>query len=259
MAGRSTEYLEATFTNQPDLRRARSHGHADFWEQHERLEHYERERGLQRRSDRYYGQPPVDRLVVPSVTPSRHRSRSTGETYEPLFLYPETKGLPVRQKKLRQSIKVEIRPDPTEKPSAPFMNSQSALPQIHLQLVALLGMLSEISNQCSRNRFVEAASPQDLTFSKITEQVKGYGFALNLWSHEVNMENLTDIDTSRRRAIESASRTLERLLDRAYQLSQACAKASASDLRFEPLPKVESDSEWESYDSEDEYIEPIGT
>ena len=73
------------------------------------------------------------------------------------------------------------------------------------------------------------------------------------------MENLTDIDTSRRRVIESASRTLERLLDRAYQLGQACAKASASDLRFEPLPKVESDSEWESYDSEDEYIEPIET
>ena len=53
---------------------------------------------------------------------------------------------------------------------------------------------------------------------------------------------MAKIDAQKRLVVESASRTMDRLLDRVGELQTACAQAKPRDLKVEALPRVDEDT-----------------
>lgn len=174
--------------------------------------------------------------------------------------------LPVRQtwkpSQKKPSIKVEIhqddRPSPTTptirmggRPSPTTPTTRKSEAALQYQFATLQNRLSQIETICAPNLHVEAANPRDLTFSKIADEVKGYAFQLKIWGHIANVENMERIDTRKRKTVELASHTMDRLLNRVTELSEACLKARPRDLKIAPLPEVDEDP-YDSYDDDDE-------
>lgn len=235
------------------------------------MEHYAKERELKQYYEQHYGHSPsLSMPSVPSAQPNLHRSRSQGHAEEqlktvkgyrvreqkpPAFL--DQSDIPVRPKHQprRPSIKVEIHQDLPTKPSSVFTNdlrkdTNSALPELYHEFVTTVNKLTEVGILCSRKSKFDTDVPGKLSFSSIAEHVNGQAFRLKVWGHEIGIEGMTAIDFSRQRAVQLASRTLERLLDRAYQLGQACSKAQSGDLKYDELPDISSDDGWESDASE---------
>ncbi|KAF2198984.1 hypothetical protein GQ43DRAFT_421287 [Delitschia confertaspora ATCC 74209] len=290
MATNSFDFLEVNENKDvPSLHRSRSGGYTDYLEEREKWERYGRERQMKRYHDQKHAQkgPTSDRLFVPTFESSGNRrvrsqdeiretSEPTSRAYKvrevkPSFTLdaeaPKTSQLPVRAEwrpaqpsQKKPTVKVEIHQSniPTNSSRAPFQKTASPRssanpPELLFQFETLQNKFSEIYTICARNFHVEPANPKDLTFSKIADDLKGYAFNLEVWEHIVNLKNLEQIDKHKRKIVELASRTLDRLLARASGLSDACAKARPRDLKFEELPEdmVDSD-EWGKYEKDEE-------
>jgi hypothetical protein len=116
-------------------------------------------------------------------------------------------------------------------------------PQLQYKYLVLQNKLADVCLACIRYIDVEAARPQDLTFEKISEQVKGFAFDLRTWAHIANIENMArrDIPTDAIAVTDAAARNLGRLVERTTELHDACSKAKPSDLKFQELPKLEDE------------------
>ncbi|KAF2799479.1 hypothetical protein K505DRAFT_265561 [Melanomma pulvis-pyrius CBS 109.77] len=185
-----------------------------------------------------------------------------------------TAELPVRPKRTgtgkqrRPSIKVQIHQDDAPRPAAAVTprkspnaspRSPSAQPQLLFLSSTLQTRLAEIRTICQPNLHIEAADPRDLTFSKIAEEVQGFAFQFKIWSHVVNLKNMERIDVSKRKNVELAARTLDRILGRIDELLDVCAKASPRELKIEPLPEYEGEDEYASYEDDDSENEHDGS
>jgi hypothetical protein len=156
------------------------------------------------------------------------------------------------QHQKRPSIKVEIHQDnppsstigtgftPKRSPSA-SPRSPTAQPQLQYQYATLQNKLNQISNTCRPYIDVEAAKPQDLTFEKIAERVKGFAFDLQVWAHVSNLEGMAKVDPRKRKIVDAASQSLDRLIDRVTELNDACLQAKPRDLKYEILPEVDDE------------------
>ena len=105
---------------------------------------------------------------------------------------------------------------------------------------------AEIHTICAPNFYIEAASPNDLTFAKIAEEVQGHAFQLDVWAHTVNLKDMERIDRTKREVVEKASRTLSRLLKTITRLKEECGRARPRDLKMQIIPQMGDDSDWES-------------
>lgn len=123
--------------------------------------------------------------------------------------------------------------------------SPSGQPQLQYKYLILQNKLADISLACVRYIDVEAANPKDLTFEKISEQVKGFAFELQVWHHIANIEHIArrDLPEASRGVIDAAARNLERLIERATELHDACVDAEPGDLKFAEMAKVEDDDD----------------
>jgi hypothetical protein len=162
----------------------------------------------------------------------------------------------------RPSIKVQIHQDnaprtpsvvaPRRSPGAsPSPRSPLGQRQILFLSSMLQSRLAEIGQICHPNAHIEAADPRDLTFSEIAEVVEGFAFQFRVWSQIVNLENMERIDVTKRKNVELAARTLERILERIEELMVVCSRASPRDLKIEPLPDTDEEDNYGSYDDSD--------
>jgi hypothetical protein len=162
----------------------------------------------------------------------------------------------------RPSIKVQIHQDdaprtpsavtPRRSPAAsPSPRSPSGQPQLLFLSSMLQSRLAEIGQICHPNADIEAADPKDLTFLEIAEAVEGFAFQFKVWSQIVNLMNMERIDVTKRKNVELAARTLERILERVEELMVVCSRASPRDLRIEPLPDTDEDDGYGSYEDSD--------
>ncbi|KAF2738237.1 hypothetical protein EJ04DRAFT_509667 [Polyplosphaeria fusca] len=124
---------------------------------------------------------------------------------------------------------------------------------LQLQYSTLQNKFAQISTICAPNADIEAARPQDLTFSKISDEVRGYAFQLQIWGQVVNIDNTTKFDKTKRDTVDMVSRTLDKLLERVTQLSDVCSDAKPRDLRIEKMPEYDNDAdEYDDYESFDD-------
>jgi hypothetical protein len=121
--------------------------------------------------------------------------------------------------------------------------SPSGQPQLQYKYLVLQNKLADTILACIRYIDVEAAHPKDLTFEKISEQVKSFTFELRVWSQIANIENMArrDVPEDAKAIADAASRNMERLIERAIELHDACLEAKPSDLKFEQLEKVDNE------------------
>jgi hypothetical protein len=121
--------------------------------------------------------------------------------------------------------------------------SPSGRPKLQIKYLLLQNKLADVILACVRYIDVEAAHPQDLTFEKISEQVKGFAFDLRVWSQIANIQNMArkDVPDDAKAIADAASRNMERIVERATELHDACLDAKPSDLKLEQLEKVEDE------------------
>lgn len=285
MANFSAEFLEVDdFDKTPNLHRSRSGGYVDYLEEQARWDRRDRERQMKRYHDSRYSPqpaPPSDRLYVPAFDTTHRRVRSqdfTEKKEEPAQRYnvrearpqrtyetnaepPRPTELPIRQKPQRKpTVKVQIHQADPPAPASektPKKNlsasprSPTAVPEVQFRYSTLQHKLGQIETTCSPFVDVEAANPRDLTFAKISEQVKSFAFELESWNYIVRVEDMARIDMGKRHIVEAASRTLGRLIERVTELSSACGKAKPRDLKLEPIPYVDSSDEDFKSDEDD--------
>jgi hypothetical protein len=169
------------------------------------------------------------------------------------------------QHQKRPSIKVEIHQDnppsstigsatPKRSPSA-SPHSPTAQPQLQYQYAMLQNKLSQVGKACAPYTKVEAANPEDLSFGKIAELASSYAFDLQVWAHIANLEGMARIDPRKKKVVDAASHSLDRLIDRVTELNDACLQAKPRDLKFDVLPQVDDDNLFnDEYD--DRYVKP---
>ncbi|KAF2814265.1 uncharacterized protein BDZ99DRAFT_495783 [Mytilinidion resinicola] len=256
----SAEELAAE--REPDLRRSRSHGHGNFWDQQQARERYERELQIQRRGvNRRHRAGPS--LTVPNFQYGPHQpqqsSRYDDQWEEERFYVrtpsaPRSTELPIRtSSRRRPSIKVEIHQDKLSRSSSPppsySPTTGTSLVDLRLQVNNIATKLADVSALCSRKHDGDADSSKGLSFGSIAAQVNGDAFRLKIWSYEVGLEKWTEIDASREKHVETALRTMQRISNRASDLKADCARARYRDLT---IPSIETDLDLEEYDSNDE-------
>jgi hypothetical protein len=172
------------------------------------------------------------------IVSERVISQQRGSTHSkaPTFERPKIKIPPV--------IVQEHPPDqkPGVSPSA-SPRSPSGQPQLQYKYLVLQNKLADIILACVRYIDVEAAHPKDLTFEKISEQVKGFTFELRVWNQIANIQNMArrDVPEDAKAIADAASRNMERLVERATGLHDACLEAKPNDLRFEELERVDDE------------------
>ena len=251
------------YTQEPNIRRARSNGYLDFLQEQEEWDRREQRLQMTRYRDRgHYGasqQRPrtgADRLAVPTyeVSPRRPRASSDGRSpYNTDRLTRDFKTMEVRPERVVESDaryargSTHSRPPAFQRPKAPPVviqhdpppasrtPSPSGQPQLQYKYWLLQNKLADISSACVPFADVEAARPGDLTFAKIAEQVKGFSFDLQVWSYVSNIENMARIDD----AVVVAEQIMDRMTDRAVELIEVCKRAKPGDLRFEGLEKLD--------------------
>lgn len=130
--------------------------------------------------------------------------------------------------------------------------SGSKQPQLLYQYSTLQNKLSQITTTCGPFLKVEAASPGDLTFEKIAEQVKGVAFDLHIWSHTVGLESMEMIDSRKRDIVEATARNLDRMLDRVTELNEVCSDAKPRDLKLAEPPKIDDENLFKDDGEDDE-------
>jgi hypothetical protein len=200
--------------------------------------------------------------IRPSPKPRTDYTLSS-EPALPSQLPVKYKRKPQHQK--RPSIKVEIHQDtptsstirsatPKRSPSA-SPHSPTAQPQLQYQYAILQNKLSQVGNACAPYMKVEASDPEDLTFGKIAELGSSYAFDLQVWAHVANLEGMARIDPRKKKVVDAASHSLDRLIDRVTELNDACLQAKPRDLKFDVLPQVDDDKLFnDEYDNR--YVKP---
>lgn len=167
--------------------------------------------------------------------------RASNHSKSPAFERPKIKIPPVIiQKELPESNAMDQKPGKTPVGSPRSPSGQS---QLRYKYLVLQNKLADIILACVRYTDVEAASPRDLTFEKISEQVKGFQFDLRVWSSIANIENMAgrDVPEEARAVTDAASRNMDRLIERAIELHDACAKAKPNDLKFKDIPRIDDE------------------
>jgi hypothetical protein len=185
--------------------------------------------------------------IVGERVNSHHRERGSTHSKTPGYeRLPKIKIPPV--------VVQEHPPDqkPGVIPSA-SPRSPSGRPQLQDKYLQLQDKLADVIQACVRYIDVEAANPQDLTFEKISEQVKGFTFELRVWSQIANIQNMDRryVPDDAKATVDAASRNMDRLVERATELHDACLDAKPSDLKFEQLEKIDDeDSMFEDIEDE---------
>ena len=131
-------------------------------------------------------------------------------------------------------------------------HSPTAQPVLQVQYAKLQHIFTQTSDSCEKYLEVEPANPQDLTFTKIRETVEGFAEDLHIWSHVSNLDGLARIDRNLRHLVDAASDVLDRLLDRAAELREACANAKPKDLKMPTMSDGGNDDEIDLYDDGDD-------
>ncbi|KAJ4365894.1 hypothetical protein N0V83_008516 [Neocucurbitaria cava] len=202
---------------------------------------------------------PAARYNVQEVRPNPNSTYDYSLTSEPAL--PSQLPVPHKwkpqQHRKKPSINVEIHQDnppsstppsatsthtPRRSPSA-SPRSPTAQPQLQYQHATLQTALAQITTTCNAYLEVEAADPRDLTFTKISDRVKGFSFDLQVWAHVVSLDSMAQIDSRKRRVVEAASRGLDRLIERVGELNDACKEAKPRDLKYRALPAVDDDDD----------------
>ncbi|KAF2500121.1 hypothetical protein BU16DRAFT_613917 [Lophium mytilinum] len=259
----SAEELAAE--REPDLRRSRSHGHGNIWDQQQARERREREFQISRRERRHRAGPS---LTVPNLPYGQHHSQQSSrrdDLWEEERYYvrtptaPRSTELPIRtSSRRRPSIKVEIHQDKPSRPSSPPRSysptTGTSLVDLRSQVNIIAAKLADVSALCSRKDDGDTDSAKGLSFSSIAAQMNGDAFRLNIWAYEVGLEKWTEIDASRQKHVETALRTMQRISNRASDLKADCARAQYRDLM---IPTSATDPHEEEYnsDDEDEFVE----
>ncbi|KAI8939370.1 hypothetical protein NX059_003153 [Plenodomus lindquistii] len=161
-----------------------------------------------------------------------------------------------RQRHKRPIIKVEVHQSDPPLPSSPVgltarrsptasPHSPTARPELQYQYATLQNKFAQIGFKCATYLEVEAADPKDLTFAKIAQLVDGFAFDMHVWAHIVCLDNMAKIDSQKRFIVEAAAQNLERLLYRAIELDNACARAKPKDLKFSGWLAVDEETMFE--------------
>jgi hypothetical protein len=131
-------------------------------------------------------------------------------------------------------------------------HSPTAQPVLQVQYAKLQHIFTQTSDSCEKYLEVEPANPQDLTFTKIRETVEGFAEDLHIWSHVANLDGLARIDRNLRHLVDAASDVLDRLLDRATELREACTNAKPKDLKMPNMNDGGENEEIDLYDDGDD-------
>jgi hypothetical protein len=297
---RSPVFLEVDDYDQvgrePNVRRARSDGHLEYFDNKEAWKRHEEARQMvpyhgRSRSGALDQRTTSNRLAVPIFEGPQRRQRAKSDTRTPsrdfqtVEIRPnpqplarhETMSDPVIPESKMQRGSTHAKPSAGDRPKikiptvifqehppgsrtpdqqsgrSPNVSprSLSGQPQLQHRYLKLQNKLSDVTLACVRYIKVEPANPRDLTFEKLSEQVRGFVLDLKVWSHVANIQNLSRryLPNDARDVADAASRIIDRLLDRAEELHDACSKAKPNDLKFDGLPKV---------DDEDAIFEDLG-
>ncbi|KAH8724563.1 hypothetical protein GQ44DRAFT_827244 [Phaeosphaeriaceae sp. PMI808] len=216
--------------------------------------------------------------VRPGPVPVRRRENLSDTVYQNVLqggLEREERGSnrTKQANQVRPKIKVNIiqehppvfRPKdraPGKSPSA-SPRSPSGQPQLQLKYIQLQNWFADINLTCLRYADVEAANPRDLSFAKISEQVRGFEFDLKAWSHVANIQNMAKSEVPRDAigVTDAAARNMDRLIDRAMELNEACSKAKPNDLKFRGLAKIDDEEsifDSNNDDQEQDLTESLG-
>jgi hypothetical protein len=170
------------------------------------------------------------------VSSDGQHQRGSTHSKAPTFERPKIKIPPVIVQEHPPEQK--SRAGPSASPRSP-----SGQPQLRDQYLVLQDKLADIILACVRYIDVEASTPQALTFEKISEQVKGFTFELKVWSQIANIQNMAirDVPEDAKAVAVAASRNMERLIERASELHDACLEAKPSDLKFAQPERVEDE------------------
>ncbi|KAF1920371.1 hypothetical protein BDU57DRAFT_508654 [Ampelomyces quisqualis] len=139
------------------------------------------------------------------------------------------------------------------KVSSASPRSPNGQPQLQLKYLVLQNKLADVSLSCIRYLDVEASNPRDLTFEKISEQVKGFAFDLHVWSHLTNIQSMarSNVPEDSKAVADAASRKMDRLNQTTKELHDACLDAKPGDLKVEELGKVaDEDNMFDNVDDE---------
>jgi hypothetical protein len=256
------------FEGEPDVRRARSGEHLEYfdneevWESHDEarqmVPHHRRNRsGVFTRGTR---SGPV---TIPMFEGPLRRRRSTSETrsilrsFDTIEIQPEPEPVvdlgSMSKPDLQESA---IWRDSTYVKATMYGNAKVEvelqeyplgfrIPHLlQLKYLELQKILTGVTLACMRYNQVEAANSQDLTFEKLSEQVTGFLLDLQLWYRVANIKNLArrDLPEGARDIADAASRAMDRLIDRAEGLHNACSNARPDDLKFDELPEINDDN-----------------
>lgn len=141
-------------------------------------------------------------------------------------------------------------------PSPRSSKSTGSLPVLPFYFASVQRKLEAVIAACEPHSDIEAATPRDLTFAKIADEVEGCAFQLRSWSQTVDLNDMIKIDRSKRDHMDLTTRTLERLENRADKLRDACRMAKPQDLKWKPLPDDVDDEG--SYNSNVENLDRLG-
>jgi hypothetical protein len=217
---------------EPDMRRARSDEHLDYlhkkqaWEMHNQ----------KTQTDSFY---------------DRNRSgASTWKAQSDSFVVPKA-TLHLQESAILRGL--DLNPAPMygiSRVKIPTVVSQEHLSDfrmphlLHYKYLKLQSKLTDVTLACMQYNQVEAANPQDLTFEKLSEQVTGFLLDLQLWYRVANIKNLArrDLPEGARNITDAALWAMDRLIDRADGLHNACSNARPDDLKFDELPEIKDDN-----------------
>lgn len=147
-----------------------------------------------------------------------------------------------------------VQPDPPKRSPGATPKFFKEEPLLGYKYLLLQNTLIDIRESCRPFVDVQPSKPQDLTFAKLIEQVKGFELDLEIWHHVANIDKIarTGLPTEAYEVASAASRTLDRLTTRATELQNACAEAKIGDLRFAGLPVIDGDDDM-FHDSGDDH------
>jgi hypothetical protein len=176
-----------------------------------------------------------------SVTPDIRKQRGSTHSRVPVYERPKVKIPPVVVQEHPPDSKTPDKKSGKSPNASP--RSPASQPQLQYKYLVLQNKFADIILACVRYINVEAANPRDLTFEKLSEQVKGFAFELRVWSHVANFQNMarSNITKDAKTVTDATSRNMDRLIERAEELHEACLEAKPGDLKFDSLPKIEDE------------------
>lgn len=164
------------------------------------------------------------------------KQRGSTQSRDPAFSHPDERRPP----KIKIPPVVIQEHPPDVQPRKSPRSSSAQYPQLQYKYLLLQNKLADITLACIRYIEVEPADPRDLTFEKISEQVKGFAFELRVWHHVSNIEEMgrMDVPEQARGVLDACARGLERMGERAEELCGVLGEAGPGDLKLTEAGKV---------------------